>query len=191
MPSDNDLLLHEYLFWKTCHGALCCVRAESLIFALRTDGQWQRAILPASADAVTIGRYFVECWRILPSLFLILMCFFHVVIIQTIWANPLLCTVFLDFGDIPIYCQFQVPLVWRARMCFLSVLSKSDTLELLGLSKARNELHNLSNSSCLILDGHQTILCEGIYRVYRCIQYIDTIVHDQWILVQRWSFFLS
>ena len=70
-------------------------------------------------------------------------------------------------------------------MCFLSVLSKSDTLELLGLSKARNELHNLSNSSCLILDGHQTILCEGIYRVYRCIQYIDTIVHDQWILVQR------
>ena len=74
LPSDNDLLLHEYLFWA-CHGALCCVRAESLIFALRTDGQWQRAILPASADAVTIGRYFVECWRILPSLFLILMCF--------------------------------------------------------------------------------------------------------------------
>eukprot|EP00434_Breviolum_minutum_P018038 symbB.v1.2.015905.t1/scaffold1195.1/size134849/16 len=28
---------------------------NSLIFALRTDGQWQRAILPASADAVTIG----------------------------------------------------------------------------------------------------------------------------------------
>ena len=172
LHSDNDLLLYEYLFWKACKDAVGFVHAESLIFALRTDGQWQRAFLPASADAVTIGRYFVECWLILPGLCLILMCFLSCGDHPNNLGKSLVMHSFSRFRGIQsIVISGTTSLENPHVLVFCSLKKRQSWVSrILGLSKARNELHSFQ-TPVVSLDGHQTILWGNIHGIQMCTVY--------------------